>query len=50
MSGGRFEAHFPMEPCIYNYIYIYMVYASCMVKRNFNVYTDVTLWYQIPEI
>ena len=36
MSGGR------SEPTLYNgTVYIHMVYASCMVNRNFNVYADV---------
>ena len=39
---GDSKPHFPMEPCIY------MVYASCMVIRNFNAYADAKLWYQIP--
>ena len=43
MSGGRFE------PTLYNgTVYIYMVYACCMVNSNFNVYNDVKLWCQIP--
>ena len=43
MSGGRFE------PTLSNgTVCIYMVYASCMVNRNFNGYADVKLWCQIP--
>ena len=42
MSGGGFE------PTLSNgTVYIYLVYANCMVSRNFNVYADVKLCYQI---